>query len=279
MARRLSTLEVSRILDMREARVRDLVRAGLVQPVRRGRGYAFSFQDLVVLRAAQELLARHVPAARVRRALAALAAKLPEGRSLSGLRVFADGREVAVRDGSATWQPATGQIVLDFAVDDLVRRVEGLGRARDGEAAETRPANDAARARAAFERALDLEDEDPEAARDAYRQALALDPSLVDACVNLGRLAHEAGDTREAARLYHLALERSPEDAIVHFNLALVLEDQRAPERALAHYQRALSIDPDFADAHFNLAGLCEQLGREAQALRHYHAYKKLTSG
>ena len=279
MARRLSTLEVSRILDMREARVRDLVRAGLVQPARRGRGYAFSFQDLVVLRAAQELLDRQVPAARVRRALAALVASLPEGRPLSGLRVFADGREVAVRDDSATWQPATGQIVLDFAVDDLVRRVEGLGRARDGEAAGTCPANDAARARAAFERALDLEDEDPEAARDAYREALALDPGLIDACVNLGRLAHEAGDTREAGRLYHLALERSPEDAIVHFNLALVLEDQRAPERALAHYQRALAIDPDFADAHFNLAGLCEQLGREAQALRHYHAYKKLTNG
>jgi DNA-binding transcriptional MerR regulator len=279
VARRLSTLEVSRILDMREARVRDLVRAGLVRPARRGRGYAFSFQDLVVLRAAQELLDRHVPAARVRRALAGLAASLPEGRPLSGLRVFADGREVAVRDESTTWQPATGQIVLDFAVDDLVRRAEGLGRAGDGEAVGARPAGDAARARACFERALDLEDEDPEAARDAYREALALDPGLVDACVNLGRLAHEAGDTREAARLYHLALERSPEDAIVHFNLALVLEDQRAPERALAHYQRALAIDPDFADAHFNLAGLCEQLGREAQALRHYHAYKKLTSG
>ena len=58
-------------------------------------------------------------------------------------------------------------------------------------------------------------------------------PALVDACVNLGRLAHEAGDAREAARLYHLALERSPEDPIVHFNLALALEDLRAPERAL----------------------------------------------
>jgi tetratricopeptide (TPR) repeat protein len=264
---------------MREARVRELVRAGLVRPARSGRGYGFSFQDLVVLRAAQELLARNVPAARVRRALAKLAAELPEGRSLAGLRVFADGREVAVREGAAAWQPATGQAVLDFALDDLARGVEGLGRAREEEAAEPRAKNDAARARAAFERALDLEDEDPEAAREAYREALALDPALSDAYVNLGRLTQEAGDAREAARLYHLALERSPEDPIVHFNLALALEDLRQPEQALAHYQRALALDGDFADAHFNLAALCEQLGREAQALRHYHAYKKLTSG
>jgi tetratricopeptide (TPR) repeat protein len=271
--RRLSTAEVSRILALREARVRELVRAGLCRPARSGRGYAFSFRDLVVLRAAKELMERHVPAARVRRALAALAAELPPDRPLSGLRIFADGREVAVRDGAATWQPATGQIVLDFAVDDLAARVADLERA------PAEPGADGARARAAFERALALEDADPGAARSAYREALVLDPGLVDAHVNLGRLAHEAGDPAEAARLYHLALERSPEEPIVHFNLALALEDLRSNEAALAHYQRALALDPDFADAHYNLAGLCEQLGREAEALRHYHAYKKLTEG
>ncbi len=273
MARRLSTAEVSRILGMREARVRDLVRAGLCRPARSGRGYAFSFQDLVVLRAAKELLERHVPAARVRRALAALAAQLPPERSLSGVRIFADGREVAVRDGAAAWQPATGQTVLDFAVDDLAARVADL------EHAPVASDDAGARARAAFERALALEDADPEAARDAYRDALELDPALTDARVNLGRLAHEAGDAAEAARLYHLALEQSPDDPILHFNLALALEDLRGTASAVAHYQRALALDPDFADAHYNLAGLCEQLGREAEALRHYHAYKKLTEG
>jgi tetratricopeptide (TPR) repeat protein len=273
VARRLSTAEVSRILGMRESRVRDLVRAGLCRPARSGRGYAFSFQDLVALRAAKELLERHVPPARVRRALAALAAQLPPDRPVSGLRIFADGREVAVRDGAAAWQPATGQIVLDFPLDDLAARVADLERAPAA-------ADDAgSRARAAFERALALEDADPEAAREAYRTALELDPSLVDAGVNLGRLAHAAGDAAEAARLYHLALERSPDDPIVHFNLALALEDLRSTASALAHYQRALSLDPDFADAHYNLASLCEQLGREAEALRHYHAYKKLTDG
>jgi tetratricopeptide (TPR) repeat protein len=275
VARRLSTAEVSRILGLREARVRELVRAGLVRAARSGRGYTFSFQDLVVLRAAKELLERQISGARLRQAIAALAAELPEDRPLSGLRIFADGREVAVRDGRAAWQPATGQTVLDFEVDDLTRRAEEIVRAPAPDAT----ASAAERGRAELERAIALEDDDPEAARAAYRRALAEDPSLVDAYVNLGRLAYADGDVREAARLDHLALERSPDDPIVHFNLALALEDLGSTAPAVAHYQRALALDPDFADAHFNLGALCEQLGREAEALRHYHAYKKLTEG
>jgi tetratricopeptide (TPR) repeat protein len=268
MARRLSTAEVSRILGLREGRVRELVRAGLCKPARSRRGYAFSFQDLVVLRAAKELLERQISGARLRRAIAALAAELPEDRPLSGLRIFADGREVAVRDGHGSWQPATGQTVLDFEVDELTRRAEEI----------TRPP-EPSRGEAALDRALELEDEDPVAAAAAYREALAQDPELVDAYVNLGRLAHEAGDPREAARLDHLALERSPDDPIVHFNLALALEDLGSQTAAVAHYRRALELDPDFADAHWNLGTLCERLGRETDAVRHYHAYKKLTEG
>lgn len=271
MARRLSTAEVSRILGLRESRVRELVRAGLCRPARSRRGYAFSFQDLVVLRAAKELLERQISGARLRRAIAALAAELPEDRPLSGLRIFADGREVAVRDGHGAWQPATGQIVLDFEVDDLTRRAEEIVRAPEPDGVS--------RGQAELDRAIALEDDDPAAARAAYQRALAEDPSLVDAYVNLGRLAHAAGDAREAARLDHLALERSPDDPIVHFNLALALEDLGSNAAAVAHYQRALALDPDFADAHFNLGALCEQLGRDADAVRHYHAYKKLTEG
>ena len=273
MSRNLSTAEASRILGMKEARIREMVRAGLCRPARSGHRYAFSFQDLVVLRAAQGLLDQRVPAARVRRALATLQAQLPPGRSLSGLRIYADGRDVAVCDGDARWQPATGQTGLNFEVDPLTRAAEDLREARQ------RHQPQGSTARAEFERALDLEDEDPKAACEAYGRALALDPELVDAYVNLGRIAHEVGDAREAARLYEMALERTPDDPVVHFNLALATEDTRGPEAAVAHYESALSLDPDFADAHFNLAGLCEKLGRGTDAVRHYHAYKKLTLG
>jgi tetratricopeptide (TPR) repeat protein len=274
--RHLTTADAARILGISEARVRELVRSGLCRPARHGRRYAFSFQELVVLRAAASLLAKQVPVARVRRALAALVQELPPERPLSGLRVFADGKRVAVRDGGTAWEPETGQTLLDFEVDELARRVGELRAVAKPEPA----ADDAhARAQAEFERAVELEDDDPAAACDAYGRALALDADLVDAWVNLGRIAHESGNAKEAVRLYHEALERSPDDPVVHFNLALALEDARGAAPAAAHYERALALDPRFADAHYNLAGVCEKLGRKADALRHYHAYKKLTEG
>jgi tetratricopeptide (TPR) repeat protein len=275
----LSTAEVARILGLEERRIRELVRAGLLQPSRRGRRYAFSFQDLVVLRAAKGLFDARVPATRVRRALQALAAQLPPERPLSGLRIYADGRHVAVCDGEASWRPDTGQTLLDFEVDALARAAAGVRSAvrQPQPAAHAASADRATRARAEFERALDLEDVDPAAAVEAYQRAVELDPQQADAWVNLGRLAHEAGRAREAVRLYERALALCPDDPVIHYNLALALEDVRGAAAAAAHYEKALALDPDFADAHYNLAGLCEQLGREAAALRHYHAYKKLT--
>ena len=269
MSGQLSTTEAARILGLREARIREIVRAGLCRPARRGRAYAFRFQDLVVLRAAKGLLDRGVPAARVRRALAALARALPEDRPLSGVRIFADGKRVAVCERGAVWQPETGQTLLAFEVDALAQEVDAAARAR---AAQT-----PSPAECAFQEALDLDGVDAEAARAAYRRALELDPDRTDAWVNLGRLVQEAGDPGEAARLYHEALARSPDDAVVHFNLALALEDRKEPGAARAHYERALALDAEFADAHYNLASLCEQQGRAADALRHYRAYKKLT--
>ena len=277
MGRNLSTAEVSRVLGMKEQRIRELVRSGLCRPVRQGRSYAFSFQDLVALRAAHGLMKQKVPAARVKRALAALVEQLPDDRPLSGLRVFADGDQVAVRDGSAAWHPETGQTLLNFDVDELAEQVESIRKSERPTLALVE--DPAAQAQRELEHAIELEACDPSAACDAYSRALELDPDLVDAYVNLGRIAQSLGDSREAARLYHLALERNPNDPIIHFNLALALEDTSGAEAAAAHYERAVALDPEFADAHYNLAGLCEQLGRKADAVRHYHAYKKLTQG
>jgi tetratricopeptide (TPR) repeat protein len=267
----LTTAEVTRILGIPPARIRELVRGGLCRPLRSGRSYRFRFQDVVVLRAAHELMRKRVPAARVRRALAQLVRELPDARPVSGLRIFADGRHVAVRDGDTSWQPETGQVLLDFDVQSLADKVAEI---RDAPRAQERRR---AAARDQLDAAIELEDADARGARRAYQRALELDPGLVDAYVNLGRLAHEGGDAREALRLYTQALSLAPDDALIHFNMAVALEDVQGTSPALSHYQRALELDPSFADAHYNLAGLYEQLGRETDALRHYHAYKKLT--
>lgn len=195
MTRQLSTAEVARLVGLPEPRIRELVRRGLCRPGRRGRAYAFTFQDVVVLRAARSLQEARVPARRVRRALESLARELPPGRSLSGVRIYADGRQVAVCDGGAAWVPETGQTLFTFEVDGLARQVAALRRAPAGPDPQ-------ARARALFEEALDLDGVDDAAAARAYRRALELDPELADAWVNLGRLLQEAGEpaARPSAR-------------------------------------------------------------------------------
>jgi tetratricopeptide (TPR) repeat protein len=273
------TTQVARIVGVPPERVRSWVRAGMCQPARRGRILEFSFQDLVLLRTACGLLQQRVPPYRVRRALRELTRQLPAERPLSALRFCAEGREVVVRDGRVAWQPESGQTVFLFEVGDLARCSGTLVRADQHRAAsEQAAAENQDPAADWFERALAVEDDDPQQACLWYRKALDLNPELADAYVNLGRLIHEAGDAVEAVRLYHQALKRVPSDAVGHYNLALAFEDLRKQAAAARHYRHAIRTEPGFADAHFNLARVLEKLGRKDEASWHFLVYSKLTS-
>jgi tetratricopeptide (TPR) repeat protein len=273
-AHSLSTADVARVLGVAESRVRRWVRLGWCKPVRAGRGLAFRFQDLVVLRAAKSLAEAQVPSGRISRALGALRRQLGE-RPLSGLRIAADGRQVTVHDGQSRFEPETGQQLFDFSVDALAEQAASVAPASPS--ARDEKSGDRALAQRAFSQAVDAEESDPASAIRAYRRALSRDPELVDAWVNLARLVHQTGRAKEAVSLYHEALKRAPEDAETHYNLAIALEDAAGTAAAVAHYERALALDPSLADAHWNLAGLLEAAGRKADALRHYRAYDRLT--
>ncbi len=255
--------EAIRILGMPEDHIRTIVEAGLCSPAS---GTEFSFQDLVLLRAAEGLF-RSVPRRRLRRALRAIAAQLPEGASASGLRIVAQGADVVVREGGTAWQPETGQTVLDF---------EPPAASSPAAAAPPRPER-VQSAMQWFERALSLELEDPEAAMAAYLEAVEKDPDLVDAWVNLGRVAHDTERLPEAERCYRRALELSPDDPVAHYDIALVLEDLGRAGEAIVHYQKAVALDPTLADAHFNLGRLLSRTNRRADAIRHLSEYKRLT--
>lgn len=271
------TTEVARILSVSPIRVRTMVRAGLCRPGRHGRAFEFSFQDLVLLRAAHGLSKAGVPPRRVKTAVSQLTRELPSDRPLSGIRIFADGRRVAVRDGQRAWQPESGQHLFVFDVDELAEKSRVVFPSLKHKVAPAARGNQAQTATAWFDRGVALETDDPEGARAAYQQAIEADPDMSDAYVNLGRLLHDTGDIEEAVRRYREALERAPDDPVVHYNFALVLEDAGDMRAARMHYHEAVEIDPSFADAHFNLGRLLERIGRRSQALRHLMAYRRLT--
>ena len=269
-----TTRDVARLLGLSETQVRSQARAGFLNPERGPRnGYRFSFQDLVLLRTARELAQARVPPRRIRSALCDLARQLPDGRSLSEIRITANGHGILVHDAGAAWNPESGQLQIDFTVTDLTTRRARLTKALP---ATKHPSNGSAEAWEWFDLALQLEDTDPQGAFRAYNEALVCDPALVDAHVNLGRLLQLAGRTGEAIEHYRVSIRTGSADPTASFNLGTAMEELGQWDDALAAYHAALETDPAFADAHFNLARLCEQLGHRAQAIGHLRAYKRL---
>jgi len=261
-----SASEVARLLGLPVGRIYSYVRSGFLAPERgESGGHRFSFQDVVILRAAKGLEDARISPVRVRKILKRLVTELPEGRTLAGLTISAEGTRVVAREGGETWDPESGQRLLDFE-GDPPRTVERIARRQDDETAESW-----------FESGLQLEADAPDEARDAYRRAIELDPLHVDAHVNLGRLLHERGDLAGAEERYRAALAADPDSVTAAFNLGVVLDDLGRTDEAVGVYERIVKLDPGCADAHFNLASLYERTGRTIAALRHKKTYERLT--
>lgn len=271
------TREVAKLLGLSEGQVRSYVRAGFLDPERGARGsLRFSFQDIVFLRTAQGLLAARIGPRRVRGALRKLREQLPEGRLLTGLRIAAEGDRIVVGDGTARWQPESGQFLFDFEVAELADRAAPMARrAFKG----VREDEEGLTAESWYRWGCELEAAAPAEAREAYERALALDPAHADARVNLGRLLHEAGDLVGAEEHYRRALETRPADATAAFNLGVALQDLGHAREAIQAYEHAIDLDPGNADAHYNAASLFERIGDAAAALRHLTSYRKLVRG
>jgi tetratricopeptide (TPR) repeat protein len=268
MTGHFSTREVAKILDLSPSRIRSCARAGFLSPVRGpGRHYWFSFRDLLVLKTTQGLLEARVPLGRIRRILSSLRRQLPPDQQLGSLTIMSDGRRVVVWDGTARWQPDSGQFLFDFEAQEVAEQVDLPLPA---------PAPSPLTAEQWFDLASEQEKHSPEEARRAYHQALALDPTLAAAHINLGRVYHQAGQLGPAEAHYREAIRHTPDDPMAHFNLGVLLEDGSRPEEAIGAYRQALARDRGFADAHYNLALLFEARGQRAEAINHFRAARKL---
>src|SRR6185295_12710391 len=130
-----SVQDVERVLRLSRGTIRGLVQAGFVKPSRGARReYLFSFQDLIVLRAARALIDANVPRRRIRSALDDLRRHLPDEAPLSGLSISAVGEQVVVREGHTHFQACDGQYLLGLDVEidaGEVRVVEHKPRASE----------------------------------------------------------------------------------------------------------------------------------------------------
>jgi tetratricopeptide (TPR) repeat protein len=265
-----SRQDVRRMLAISEQQLRGWQRHGFIPSTE-----AYSFSDLIALRALQKLRENRIPARQIGRALTSLKQKLSHVASpLSELKIVSNGRSIMVQVAGQTMEAITGQMLFDFDTAELGAVRTFPKSAKSNSAIR----NDEKQAELWFQRGLELEETGapPAEAIEAYRKAVDLNPSAAGALVNLGTLHYHLHKFREAADYYQRAIEVDPRYALAHFNLGNLRDEQGQLEQALTHYETALKLNPDYADAHYNVALLCEQTGDFMKATRHWKAYLKV---
>jgi tetratricopeptide (TPR) repeat protein len=266
-----TTDDVLRILHFSAATFRACLRAASYPSPRTRRQPRFSFQDLLIFRTANGLLEAGIPVSRVRKVLASLKRQLPDEQALSHVKIYADGRRVVVWDATGQWQPDSGQFLLNFEAEEVKRpaKIRTLTGPRQASPAQLT-------AQQWYERALELEQDSPEEACRAYEQAVKIDPTLVEAHLNLGLLYHIGDQLDQAEASYRRAIQHGPDEALGYFNLAGVLTRKGDRHGAIAAYTTAIQRQPDLTEAHEQLALLYDAEGNTTMAFRHGSASYQL---
>ena len=109
-----------------------------------------------------------------------------------------------------------------------------------------------------------------EAAENAYRQAIGIDPNLTNAHANLGNLLTGRGRFAEGAEAYERALEIAPNAADTWRALAVCRLAGGDPAGAHIAIDRALELAPDHAMARETLGSLLRGDGWPTAAVREY---------
>jgi len=87
-----------------------------------------------------------------------------------------------------------------------------------------------------------------------WKKAVAINPNLTDAHLNLGVAYHSKGMVDDAITEYKKALSINPNFAEANYNLGIAYGSKGMLDEEIAEYKKAISINPNFADAYHNLA-------------------------
>ncbi len=220
-----------------------------------------------MLRTAQALAAANVPPKRITRSIQRAAPPSARIDAAVRLSICAVADHVVVKEGGSRWQAESGQYLLAFETD------------ADGSISVIEEVNPDVSAESHFTDGAALEIEDAAAAVRAYEDAVAADPMLLDAHINLGRLLHESGRHAHAERVYRRAIKACGNEPLLLYNLGVLLDDMSRKAEAMQAYEAALNVDPTMADCHYNLALLFEDLQKPKDAIRHMAQYRRLMGG
>lgn len=268
-----SRKEVCRLLKLDGRQLKSWERQGLIPELPQ-----YKFTDLLKLKRLVKLRAEHAHPRLVRTAMRALdeyLKKLPD--SGGDVQIYKEGRRVRIQIGKHRFEPGSGQMLFDFAEEEISKLLHLPFRNSVKMAERLRDKLEADRW---FEHALELEQSGApfEEVITAYQKTIELDPKSAGALVNLGTVFFNGHAWQDSEALYLKALEIDPDYALAHFNLGNLYDEQDDLANAEKHYLEALRLHPSYADAHYNMALLYQGMRDFMRAVRHWRAYLKLDS-
>lgn len=285
-----SVKDVAKIFGQSESRLRYWIQSGFLWPsVRRGGQYFYTFEDLITIRSAVELLESGQSVQKVRKALVALRKELPEGvQPNARLRICSDGTTIVVIKDDVAYEAKSKQLVMAFAVSSIRTQIAEILPIRPETADPDAPElveeisdetlrQELPSAYQLFLHATAAEEDGADETAERYlRQCLALENSMAAAHTNLGNILHRQGHLQEAKQEYDQALLHEPEQPEARYNLGNLLDELGNREMAIAELRQVCTRSPGFADAHYNLGIMLSEVGGTAQAQQHLHQYLSL---
>lgn len=100
-----------------------------------------------------------------------------------------------------------------------------------------------------------------------YREALELDPNLVEASANLSAILLDSGKAAQALEVIDRALKITPKHPDLLVNRALALEAFGDSDRATAAYGHAVAARPDDPELRLAYSDMLLSAGKRAEAL------------
>ena len=262
--RNFSTRMAARILAISPERIRYWVKRKLVKPAAvRGRHYQFTFEDLLMMRLAKELLPTKRRLDAVQQCFERVGRMLDAQRPVTAVKLYEEDGRILVRDGPVTFEADTGQMMLDY----------GLAPA-PGET--IKQADSPFRLRRLADSARELEDANSTRAVQLYREYLEHRPRDSAIHRRLSALLERSGDSIGALRHLDAAAVLEPDNPEMQFDLGVLHRKLHNIDSAAAAFTRALESEPDLIEAHLHLAQIYEQQGRKRDAMRHLSAAHRL---
>ncbi len=110
-------------------------------------------------------------------------------------------------------------------------------------------------------------------ARNAYEEALKINPNHPGTLSNLGVVYYQTSDFNNAIAMFDKVLAINERDASTQYLYGATLLQTRKFEEAEHRFQRALEIQPDLPEAHFGMGTLFWQLGRFEEAITEFETF------